>query len=326
MVGIFRQKNTTNALVLLVYAFVLKFSIFLHPFSPILHNEDNYLYRFILRAINTLFNNSPFPFAILTFLLQFTQATLFNSICNYHKLLPKPNYLPGMSYILITSLLPDWNHFSAPLLVNSIMIWCVYRMASLYNTQKPVASIFNIGLMAGLASLIYIPAIAFLVLILFALIIMRPFRIQEWLIGLLGFTSPYYFLLFILYFTNQLNWKNVLPRITLTFPALPNSIWTLMGLILLVAPFIIGGYFVQNNLNKMLIHVRKTWSLILIFLMVAVVVILINKANSYENWIVTAVPFAAFHSAAYYFPIKKTFPLLLHWISFGLAIMVNYVV
>ena len=326
MVGIFRQKNTTNALVLLIYALVLKFSIFLHPYLPVLHNEDNYLYRFFLRAINTLFNNSAFPFAILTFLLQFTQATLFNTICNYHKLLPKPNYLPGMAYILITSLLPDWNHFSAPLLINSIMIWCIYRMASLYNTQKPVASIFNIGLMAGLATLLYIPAVAFLMLILFALIIMRPLRIQEWLIGLLGFTSPYYFLLFILYFTNQLNWMNVLPKITLTLPALPNSIWTLMGLILLVAPFILGGYFVQNNLNKMLIHVRKTWSLILIYLMVAVIVILINKANSYENWIVTAVPFSAFHAAAYFFPAKKTFPLLLHWVSFALAIIVNYFV
>jgi len=324
VVGIFRKKNTTNALVLLIYALVLKFSIFIHPYFPLLHNEDNYLYRFILRAINSLFNQSALPFAILTFLLQFTQATLFTSICNYHKLLPKPNYLPGMAYVLITSLLPDWNHFSAPLLINSIMIWCIYRMAALYNTQKPVASIFNIGLMAGLATLLYIPAVAFLVLILFALIIMRPFRIQEWLIGLLGFTSPYYFLLFILYFSDQLNWKNVLPRITLTFPALPNSIWTTLGLLLLVAPFIIGGYFVQNNLNKMLIHVRKTWSLLLMFLMVAVIVILINKANSYENWIVTAVPFAAFHAAAYFFPSKKTFPLLLHWISFGLAIVINY--
>jgi hypothetical protein len=97
-------------------------------------------------------------------------------------------------------------------------------------------------------------------------------------------------------------------------------------LILLVAPFIIGGYFVQNNLNKMLIHVRKTWSLILVYLMVAVLVILINKANSYENWIVTAVPFSAFHAAAYYFPTKKTFPLLLHWISFVVAIIINYIV
>ena len=55
----------------------------------------------------------------------------------------------------------------------------------------------------------------------------------------------------------------------------------------------------------MLIHVRKSWSLLLAFLMAAVFVIIINKAGSYENWIVTAMPFAVFHSAAYYYPQTK---------------------
>ncbi|MDP4253662.1 MAG: hypothetical protein Q8938_06640, partial [Bacteroidota bacterium] len=93
---------------------------------------------------------------------------------------------------------------------------------------------------------------------------------------------------------------------------------------LLVIPFIVGGYFVQNNLNKVLIQIRKSWSLLLLFLMVAIVIILINRANSYENWIVTAVPFAAFHSAAYYYPARKTGPLILHWIIVLYIIAVNY--
>ena len=326
MIGVFKQKNSTNALFLFVYALVLKFSIFLHPFLPTLHKEDNYLYRFILNGLGIVFHQSAIPYEILTFLLLFTQATLFNSICNYHRILPKPNYLPGMSYILVTSLLQDWGHFSAPLLINSIMIWCWYRMTSLYNHQLPITAIFNIGLMTGLATLLYIPAVAFLLLIFFALLIMRPFRVQEWFVGFLGFTSPYYFLILVLYFTHELHWDNLIPKITFTLPALPGSLWVTIGVTLLVIIFIIGGYFVQNNLNKMLIHVRKSWSLLLAFLIVAVVVILINKAGSYENWIVTAMPFAAFHAAAYYYPTNKTMPLILHWVCFAFIIFINYVV
>lgn len=326
MIAVFKQKNSSNALFLFVYALVLKFSIFLHPVLPVLHKEDNYLYRFILNGLNAIFHDAPLPYAFLTFLLLFIQATLFNSICNYHRILPKPNFLPGMSYILVTSLLLDWSHFSAPLLINSIMMWCWYKMIALYNNQLPVTAIFNIGLLAGLATLLYIPAVAFLLLVLFALLIMRPFRVQEWFVGLLGFTSPYYFLILILYFTHQLNWKNLIPDITFTLPALPGYIWITLGVMLLVVPFIIGGYFVQNNLNKMLIHVRKSWSLLLAFLIVAVVVILINKAGSYENWIVTAMPFAAFHAAAYYYPTNRTLPLLIHWISFVFIIVLNYMI
>jgi hypothetical protein len=271
-----------------------------------------------------LFGHAALPYSILSFTILFAQATLLNSICNYHKLLPKANYLPAMCYILVTSLLPDLGHFSAPLLINSIMIWCWYRMGALYNNPSPVTAIFNIGLFLGLATLLYMPAIAFLFLLLFALLIMRPFRIQEWFVGFVGFTSPYYFLILILYFIHQLNWSNLVPHIRFTFPAIPTSIWIIISISLLVIPFIIGGFYVQNNLNKMLIHVRKSWSLLLAFLIVAVLVIIINKAGSYENWIVTAMPFAVFHAAAYYYSTNKFLINTLHWICFSVAIGINY--
>jgi hypothetical protein len=324
VIGIFKQKASTNALLLFVYALVLKFPLFLHPFPPVLHAEDNYLYRFILTALNSLFGRATMPYAILSFIILFSQATLLNSICNFHKMLPRPNYLPGMCYILVTSLLPDWGHFSAPLLINSIIIWCWYKMVALYNSPSPVTAIFNIGLFLGLATLLYIPAIAFLLLLFFALLIMRPFRIQEWLVGVLGFTSPYYFLIMILYFSQQLYWRNLIPRISFTFPAIPGSVWVIAAISLLVIPFIVGGIYVQSNLNKMLIHIRKSWSLLLVFLIAAILVIIINKAGSYENWIVTAMPFAVFHSAAYYYPPNRFLVQVMHWACFAVAIGINY--
>ncbi len=324
MIGIFKQKNPGNAFLLLVYALVLKFSIFIHPVVPVLHKEDNYLYRLILNALDSLFHNTPIFFSVLTFFLLFTQATLFNRICNYQKILPRPNYLPGMSYILVTSLLPDWNHFSAPLLINSLMIWIWYRMIALYNNSRPDSAIFNIGVLTGIVTLLYVPALFFLLLVFFALLTMRPFRIKEWLMGILGFTFPYYFLFIILYIGNHWNWKSMVPSITITLPGIPHSIWITLGITLLIVPFMIGGYFVQGNLNKMLIQVRKSWSLSLLFLMVAVFVILINRADSYENWIVTAVPFAAFHAAAYFYAPDQRMALLLHWVTFAFIIWVNY--
>jgi len=326
VIGIFKQKNPGNALLLLVYALVLKFPVFIHHVLPVLHKEDNYLYRIIFNALDAFFHDSPIIFSIFTFLLIFTQATLFNRICNYQKILPKPNFLPGMSYILVTSLLPDWNHFSAPLLINSLLIWIWYKMVALYNNNRPEPAIFNIGVLTGIVTLLYVPALFFLLLVFFSLLTMRPFRIKEWLMGLLGFTFPYYFLFIILYITNNWKWKNIVPSITITLPGMPHSIWVSFGFILLVVPFMIGGYFVQGNLNKMLIQVRKSWSLSLLFLLVALFVIIINHADSYENWIVIAMPFAAFHAAAYYYAPNKNLPLILHWITFAFIILINYVV
>ena len=324
MIGIFKQKNPGNAFLLFVYALLLKFSIFIHPVRPILHREDNYLYRIILSGLNSFFNGAPLFFSILTFLLLFTQATLFNRICNYQKILPKPNFLPGMSYILVTSLLPSWNYFSAPLLINSIMIWVFYRMTALYNNTRSDAAIFNIGVLTGVVTLIYLPAMAFLLLVFFALLTMRSFRIREWVMGLLGFTVPYYFLFIVLFFTNQWSWKNVVPQIIFRLPGIPATIWITCGIVLLIVPFMIGGYYVQANLNKMLIQVRKNWSLLLLFLLVGVIIILINHVDFYENWIVTAVPFAAFHAASYYYSTDKILPQVIHWLTVVFILWMNY--
>ena len=92
----------------------------------------------------------------------------------------------------------------------------------------------------------------------------------------------------------------------------------------MVLAFIIGGFYVQNNLSKMLIQVRKNWSLLLLFLILSTFITLVNGSNNYVNWLLCAVPLAAFHAAAYFYPPGKIFPLVLHWNIFAYAIYINY--
>lgn len=323
MVGIFKQKNPGNSLLLLVYGLILKFGILLRPSQPLRQDGDHYLYTLLLRFLDPLHLPS-FVYGITAFLLLFIQATLLNRITIDQKILPRPNYLPGMSYMLITSLFVEWNHFSAPLLVNTLIILMFYRMVNLYNTGKPLAGIFNIGVLTGIVTLLYQPAVVFVLMIPFTLFIMRPFRVREWLIGFLGLTVPYYFLALEPLITNHWNWKHLLPYVTLDFPAMPASIFITISIILIVIPFIIGGFFVQANLNKMLIQIRKAWSLLLLFLIISLFIILVNGGINYVNWAFGILPLASFHAAAYYYPEKRIFPNLLHWLTFGYAIFICY--
>ena len=322
MTGIFRQKNSANALLLLIYGLVLKFNLFLHPPLPKRVADDHYLYNVLMDFMEKL-NLSPGFYSFLAFALIYMQATLFTRICNLHKMFHKSNYLPGMSYLLITSLIPEWNVFSAPLLINALFVWAIHRMMLLYNSNRPGTAIFNIGFIMGVVTLLYQPAIVFVLLIFFALYIMRAFQIREWVVSLLGVTTPYYFLAIILYLTNKFSWKTLLPEISVTVPPMPLPVYTI-SIVLAVLPFIIGGYFVQNNLSKMLIQVRKNWSLLLIFLIISMLLIVLNRENDYVNWSLSIIPLAGFHAAAYFFPTNRTFPAVMHWIIFGFAIYVNY--
>ncbi len=324
MVALFKQKNPGNAFILLIYALALKFPFFMHPEKQLANEGDNYIYAIIVKFLDSLAGGSAFLYALLAFLLLFVQATLLNRIGNSVKLLPRANFLIGMSYILITSLLHEWNLFSAPMLVNSLLIWIWYRLISMYNNNNPKTAIFNVSMLVGILPLIYSPAMVFLLLLVFALIVTRPFRITEWLVALLGFTTPYYFLFVILFLTGQWNWHKVIPEISFHLPHLPPSLWITGGIMLMVIPFLVGAWYVQSNLGKMLIQMRKSWSLLLMLLIVSVLIIMLNPGTNYLHWLPVVVPLAAFHAAAYYYLPGRWFPSLLHWIIFAFAIMLNY--
>jgi hypothetical protein len=326
LIGIFKQKNPGNALILLFYALALKFPFFLHPENYMANEGDNYIFKVIVRFLDPVLASFSLGYPLLAFMLLFTQATLLNRICNSLKIFPRSNFLVGMSYILITSLVHEWNLFSAPLLVNSLLIWIWYRLTNLYNNSSPKTAIFNVSMLVGLLPLIYSPTLIFLLLLLFALIVTRPFRITEWLVTLLGFTTPYYFLFVILFLTNQWDWHKVIPTLVFHLPRLPTSLWITAGITFMVLPFLIGGWYVQANLGKMLIQMRKSWSLLLMLLVVSVLIIVVNPGNNYLHWLPVIVPLSAFHAAAWYYLPGKWFPLLLHWMMAGFIVMLNYTV
>jgi hypothetical protein len=301
---------------------VLKLPVFLYPQKPLQDDGDNYIYKAILNFLGPL-NNTPAIFSLIAFVLLFIQATLLNRISNSIKLFPRPNYLVAMSYILLTSLMQEWSYFSAPLIVNTLLIWIWYRLIGLYNSNTPKTAIYNVGVLIGILPLIYSPAIAFVILLALALVITRPLHITEWIVGLLGLITPYYFLIGILFLLDQLQFSKVIPTVSFYIPQLPASLWITGGIILLVLPFLFGSYYVQDNLNKMLIHVRKSWSLMLVFLITAMLIIPINY-GAYNHWMLLTVPLAAFHGAAYFFMPSRAASLIFHWLTFIYIILLNY--
>ncbi|MDH7464046.1 hypothetical protein QEG73_22300 [Chitinophagaceae bacterium 26-R-25] len=324
MVGVFKQNNLGNAFFLLLYALVIKFPMFIHGQYAVQLEGDNYIYHLVLKFLNPLTSPAPVLFPIIAFIFLFAQSTLINRLCNNLKLFPRPNYLVGMSYLLITSLVKEWSYFSAPLLINFLLIWIWYLTNTWYNSNQPKTNIFNTSILVGILPLIYSPSIAFILVLVLALLITRPFRLTEWFIAILGLITPYYFLFVILYLVNKWQWQKLISPIHFYLPKLTTSLWITGGIVLLVLPFLIGAFYVQNNLNKMLIQVRKTWSLLLVLLVVSLMIILINPGTGYQHWLMITIPLATFHAAVYYFSNSKFFALILHWFIFGFVILLQY--
>ncbi|HVZ56807.1 MAG TPA: hypothetical protein VG870_09140 [Chitinophagaceae bacterium] len=313
MIGVFKQKTPANILLLLLFGLLIKIPMFLHPHVPAAVPKDGLLFHWLLGQLQPAGNSAPVLYALLAFLLLYTQAVSLNSLINRNRMTQRLTYFPGMAYLLVTSLVPEWNHFSAPMVVNSLLILVLSWLFRTYNQPRAKGIIFNVGLAIGVMSFLYFPSLVFMIWAIFALMLLRPFRINEWLLCLLGITAPYYFYVIYLVLTDQWSLQKIVPGISIQVPRLTQSIWLAASAFFLCVPFLMGGYYVQDNLRRMLIQVRKGWSLILLYLLAGILIPFLNTTHSFENWIIVAVPFAAFHAAAYLYPSRLLYSRILFW-------------
>ena len=123
VIGLFKQKTPANIIFLFVMGILIKLPIFTNPIPPPQPGENAaILYREIIRFLASASENQGFLFALVAYFFLFTQALQLNSLINKNRMMQRVNFLPATAYLVITSLMPEWNHFSAPLLVNSLVL------------------------------------------------------------------------------------------------------------------------------------------------------------------------------------------------------------
>lgn len=324
MIGIYKQKNPANVVLLLLLGLLLKWPLLMHPRAVLPDPADGALYRALLELLAGPGRQMPWIYSLLSLLLLFTQALQLQSLLNRHRMMSRPNYLPAMAYLLITSLFPEWNYFSAPLLINTLLLAVFGALFRSYTLPDARALIFNAGLVMGLASFIYLPSFSFLLWILLAIAVMRPFRLVEWVLCVTGSLTPFYFYAVWLFLTDRWNWQDIIPSFSLQVPRVEPTLWLAGGTALLLIPFLIGGYYIQENLRKMLIQVRKGWSLFLLFLLGAILIPFLSNSPTLDSWILVAIPFAAFHGSGYLYATFRIIPLLLFWLSLVYVLAFQY--
>ncbi|MGN6402663.1 MAG: hypothetical protein ACTHMD_19550 [Flavisolibacter sp.] len=300
---------------------MLKLPLFLYPQNSVVTDNDGPLYKWL---IGCFASNNAFFSSLIAFALLYLQALLVTYLTNEYRMLPRQNYLPCMSYLIITSLLPEWSYLSAPLITATFVIGMFVMLFRLYNAPNAKAQVYNIGLLTGITSYIYFPSVCFMLCILLGLMILKAFKLNEIVLFLLGCLTPYYFYAVYLYLTDALNLKNFVPHLSVTVPAVESSIWLAISTLLLAIPFLMGGFYIQMHLRKMLIQVRKNWSIILLYLLLAFFVPFINSNQSFHAWVLVAAPFALFHACAYFYQPRKFISLVLFFVSVGYVLYLQY--
>jgi hypothetical protein len=323
--GRFKINNPSNNILLLLYGFLLKLPLFLNPRMPMLQSSDGPLYSSWIIWMQRIFFGFPVVFNLILFLLLYIQAISFNKAVNDQRMMQKPNYLTGMAYLLITSMYSEWFALSAAVICSTLLIWIWSKLCTLHNNHSAKTTIYNIGLVIGIASFLYYPAIIFVLLFMMGIAITRPFRLNEWLIGLLGIGTTFYFYAAWIFLSGQ--WNSFLfTPVSFSTPVFFETKWALAAILLVMLTLVLGFYFIQNNMRRQVVQTRKSWQLIYLYLLAAAFIPFINATNSFTSWILVAVPASLIAASAFFYPDKKWFPSVIHWGMVAICIAVSYFV
>lgn len=150
--------------------------------------------------INLIFTDTHMAYMVLSLILVFLQATLLNFIINVNNMFPDRSFVPGLLYIIFSSLFFDFFTLSPILLGITFIILAFHFVFLLIRAGDRDEETFYTGALVGIATLFHFPLFVFLLLITFVFLLFTPGSFRKYFILLTGFffplllTGTYYFL------------------------------------------------------------------------------------------------------------------------------------
>lgn len=321
MVSLFKEKNTPAVFGLIVASLALHAFFIFQPPQVVTSPGDGVLYY----ALKPLSSVPSIFLSILYHIIILVQALRLDNVLNEFRMYQRQTYTAAIAYIMITALLPSFANITTALIANSFIIWMLFRMVRLYNTPAPKGMVYNLGLLAGCMALLYYPAIGIVPVVFFALGVTRPFRITEWFIILLGIITPAYFWCGYLFLTEQLGSLKGIATIFQVHKIIePHLKYIAIALGAIGLVLIAGVFNWRTHNGRMVIQVRKIWSVLFIMLLLMWPAVFITKAAWPNALLLAAVPAAAFIGNAFLYP-KRLISAMFFWLMVAAIVYINWV-
>lgn len=305
MINQFRNLNPVNLLILFAYTFFMRMAIFA-DLPSVLQFEflEPYTKFFIQIPIQNTF--SPAGNVFVAGLIIYLQAVLFNRVVNNHGLLSKPGYLPALLYITSASLFMPFLILSPTLICNFLLILMLDKFLKIGKSPNAIMIMFDIGMTIAVGTLIYFPFIVMLAMLWFTLLLYRSFNWREWISGLVGFFTIFFFVGVYYYWTDSLSvfyriWLPLANKFPSVFTINYNDYLVLVPVFIMI---VLATLQLRENFFRSFISTRKAFQM-LFFMFVVSIISFYTKPDFRLYHFLLCVPPGAVLLAYYFSNAKK---------------------
>jgi hypothetical protein len=318
MVFLFRDRSDINVLFLVLLSVAVHFHFYLEAPIVIANPTDGLLAYLLFNYIKPL---PPLALIVIFHLIVIVQALRLNILVSRFKMFQQVSYLPAFTFVILTALFPFWDAISSGLIANAFIIWILVKLNRLFDQTQPKTLEFNIGMIVGVSILLYEPIAILIPVVIFALAIIRPFRLTEWLVLIMGIVLPFYFIFTYVFLTDSAAaFTAFLPKLDWVNPLVAMDVKSIIALSFMGLQLLIGLYFWQDQQNRFIIQVRKYWGVMLLTLVVTFFQPIIFSSQALYASAIVIAPLASFISFCYAGPKQLMIPNVLFWTSAGLIV------
>ena len=262
---------------------------------------------------------------ILLYLIVCTEAIYLNLMLNRHEVIYKNTFVPALVFALFIAALPQFVQFHPIHIVNLLLIRVFDRLFTLFKNEQPVSALFDCGFVSGLMALLFFPAILMLPLLLISLVILRSFKIKEWIIIIIAFLIPFFFISVYTFWNHSLrlfwsdyfsHFRNLGSSLDLQMTTSIKVTSIFIGLLLILALFKL-----RINYRKNMIRMRTYQQIFFIFLLFSAASLLLIRQIHFVDFAFLIIPVSVF--CAYYFVSAKRRVFLYEyslWVLIGLIV------
>lgn len=187
MLSIFRTNQLLVSALLLVFIAVLRAYPFFFPIE-----WEAPKYGLVSAHIYQMTGQTSWVAFLSASILVFLQGIIINSLTSFHRLDREITMIPGLIYITLCSILPEFLVFSPVLIANTFLLIATLELLKTYKNAACSDRIFNVGFWLTIASFCYVPYLGFTLGMMIGFRILRPFRFGERIAFFSGIIIPYF--------------------------------------------------------------------------------------------------------------------------------------
>jgi hypothetical protein len=177
----------------------------------------------------------------------------------------------------------------------------LYKLFSIYKSGDAKSQAYDVGMIIALGSLIYFPFIYLFLSIWIGLMIFKPFDWREWVAGIFGVFTVFFFLGVLYYLNDRMGqFYHIWAPLGSKFPtSFKINYYNYLVLIPVILILVLCFFKLQSNFFKTYVQIRKSFQLLFVIFIIAGISFYVKPDFHLSHFVLCVPPVAIFF--AYYF-------------------------